>query len=117
MELDEFRRQMESYRQQADNEATRLKEPFTVRKRMLQLYDRLDMRERLMADQVLSEWALSDDEAARFDALGLIKDLKIGTAAPSLRQLAQRLAKEQSPGAPFELEKVERIIAEITPAH
>jgi hypothetical protein len=117
MELDEFRQQMEVYRQQADSEAAQLKDPFTVRKRMLRLYDRLDMRERLMADQVLSEWALSDDEATRFDALGLIRDLKIGTAAPSLRQLAQRLRKEQSPGAPFQLKKVERIIAEITLAH
>jgi hypothetical protein len=27
-----------------------------------------------MADQVFGEWALSEDEAIRFDALGLIKD-------------------------------------------
>jgi len=115
MKLDEFRRQMESYRQQADKEATQLRDSFVVRRRLLQLYGRFDAHERLMANQLLSEWALSEDEAIRFDALGLIKDLKISTAMPSLRQLAERLRREQSPGAPFELEKVERIMAEIMP--
>jgi uncharacterized protein with von Willebrand factor type A (vWA) domain len=86
-----------------------------VQKRLLQLYNRFDTHERLMANEVLSEWALSVDEATRFDALGLIKDLKIVAAVPSLRKLVERLGKELSPGAPFELEKVERIIAEITP--
>jgi hypothetical protein len=113
MKLAEFRREMESYRQQADSEAERLKDSFVVRNRMLQLYSRFDAHERLMANEVLTEWALSEDEAIRFDALGLIRDLKIITAAPWLRKLAERLGKEQSPGAPFELGKVERIIAEI----
>jgi hypothetical protein len=114
MKLDEFRGDMEAYRRQADEEASYLKEPFVVRKRMLQLYSRFDTHERVMANQVLSEWVLSKDENVRFDALGLVKDLKIVTAVPSLRKLAERLSGEQSPGAPFELEKVERIITEIT---
>jgi hypothetical protein len=114
MKLDEFRREMESCRRKADEEASYLKEPFVVRKRMLQLYGRFDTHERLMANQVLSEWVLSKDENVRFDSLGLIKDLKIVMAVPSLRKLAERLSKEQSPGTPFELEKVERIITEIT---
>jgi hypothetical protein len=112
--LDEFRREMEAYRRQADEEASYLKEPFVVRKRMLQLYSRFDTHERLMANQVVSEWVLSRDENLRFDAQGLIKDLKIIAAVPSLRKLAERLSGEQSPGAPFELEKVERIITEMT---
>lgn len=115
MKFDEFRRKMESYRQRADEEAAHLKDSFVVRKRLLELYRRFNTHERFMANQVLSEWALSEDEAIRFDALGLIKDLKIATAVPSLLQLAERLRREQSPGAPFELEKVERIITEITP--
>jgi hypothetical protein len=113
MKLVEFRHEMESYRQQADKEGERLKDSFVVRKRLLQLYSRLDAHERLMADQVFGEWALSEDEAVRFDALGLIKDLKIVRATPSLRKLAERLGKEQSRGAPFELEKVRRIMVEI----
>jgi hypothetical protein len=113
MKLAEFRHELESYRQQADQEAERSKDSFIVRDRMLQLYSRFDAHERLMANEVFNEWALSEDEAVRFDALGLIRDLKIVTATPSLRELAERLGREQSPGAPFELEKVERIIAEI----
>jgi hypothetical protein len=116
MKLVEFRREMESYRQQADGEAQCQKDSSIVRKRLLQMYRRFDPDERLMASQVLSEWVLSEDEAVRFDALGLIRDLKIVAALPSLRKLAERLGSEQSPGAPFELEKVEHIIAEISPA-
>jgi hypothetical protein len=116
MKLVEFRREMESYRQQADREAQCQKDSSIVRKRLLQMYSRFDPDERLMASQVLSEWVLSEDEAVRFDALGMIRDLKIVAALPSLRKLAERLGSEQSLGAPFELEKVERIIAEISPA-
>ncbi len=66
-----------------------------------------------MADQVLCEWALSDDEVIRFDALGLISDLKMHAAVPALRRLGDRLRKVRSPSAPFELQKVQRIIGEI----
>jgi hypothetical protein len=41
--------------------------------------------------QVLAEWALSDDEATRFDALALIEDFKLAAALPALRKLAVRL--------------------------
>ena len=64
-----------------------------------------------MADQVLAEWALSDDEAVRFDALALIDEFKITNAAPALRKLKSRLASSSEPGAPYELQKVYRIIA------
>jgi len=113
MKLDEFRHEMEFYWRQADKEARRLKDAFFVRNRMLLLYGRFDAHERCMAHKVLSEWVLSEDEAVRFDALGLIKHLKVTAAMPPLRELVERLRREDSPGAPFEQEKVERIIAEI----
>jgi hypothetical protein len=116
MNLDEFRREMETYRRGADEEATRCKESFLVEKQLLQLYGRFDEQERLMAHQVFAEWALSRDEATRFDALVMIRRFKIVTALPALRQLAERLRMERSPGAPFELDKVERLIIAITPA-
>src|SRR5580658_9242874 len=114
MKMDEFRREMEAYRRQADEEANRRKDAVLVERRLLQLYARFDANERHMADQVFSEWALSKDEATRFIALVMIRHFKIVTAVPSLRKLAERLSEEQSPGAPFELEKVERITTEIT---
>lgn len=113
MNLDEFRRTMDSYRREADREATRQKNSFIVQRRLLQLYDRLDAHERLMANEVFGEWALSDDEATRFDALVLINERKIDSALPSLQQLSERLRGVRLPSALFELEKVERIIAEI----
>ena len=116
MNLDEFRREMETYRRGADEEATRRKESFLVEKQLLQLYGRFDEHERLTAHQVFAEWALSQDEATRFDALVMIRRFKIVTALPALRQLAERLRTERSPGAPFELDKVERLIIAITPA-
>jgi hypothetical protein len=114
MKLDEFRREMEAYWRRATEEARRAKDPFLIRKRLLELYRRFDEHERLMANQVIGECVLSEDEGVRFDAVGLIKDLKIVSAVPSLQLLAERLSREQSPGAPFELEKVERIIRAIT---
>ena len=107
---------MESYRRQADEEANRRKDSVWVEKQLLQLYGRFDEHERLMAHQVFAEWALSQDEATRFDALIMIGRFKIVTALPALRQLAERLRTERSPGAPFELDKVERLIVAITPA-
>ncbi|MGD0182849.1 MAG: hypothetical protein ABSC15_23810 [Terriglobales bacterium] len=67
-----------------------------------------------MADQVLDEWVLSEDENVRFDALALIHDLKIATAMPSLRALATRLTSSTVPSAPYELKKVNRLIEEFT---
>jgi hypothetical protein len=63
-----------------------------------------------MADQVLSEWAVSDDEGLRFDALALIDDLKVKAAGAALRALAGRLALSDAPSAPYELQKVDRIL-------
>jgi len=113
MKLDEFRSEMESYREEAAEEAARRKDSVYVQKRMLRLYGRFDADERLMADQVINEWVLSEDESVRFTAQALIRDLKIAIAVPSLRKLAEHLAKEQTPGAPFELQKVASIIVEL----
>ena len=66
-----------------------------------------------MANRVLAEWALSDDENVRFDALALIDDFKIASAAPALQELARRLASDGTPGAPYELKKVRRIISNL----
>ena len=81
-----------------------------VRKRLHALYQRFDIEERTMANQVLAEWILSDDEDLRFDALSLINDFKIVSAIPALRELATRLESTNTPGAPFERMKVQRII-------
>lgn len=78
--------------------------------RMHAMYQKFDAEERSMANQVLIEWALSDSEKVRFDALVLINDFHIVSAIPALRELAIRLESTNTPGAPYELKKVERII-------
>jgi len=63
-----------------------------------------------MADLVLTEWVQSEDENVRFDALALIDGFRIAKAMPALRALAGRLASSDAPGAPYELQKVDRIL-------
>ena len=66
-----------------------------------------------MADQVLAEWVLSDDQGLRFDALALIDAFKIANETPVLQKLASRLASSSAPGAPYKLRKVDRILKDL----
>lgn len=47
------------------------------------------------------------------NALVLIDDFKITEAVAALRLLAGRLAASSAPGAPFELQKVDRLASEL----
>lgn len=110
MKLEEFQNLMESYWRAVDEEGKSLKDSYIALDRLHSLYRKFDAKEQLMADQVLAEWALSEDENVRFDALALIDDFKITTAMPALNTLAGRLASSSAPGAPYELQKVDRIL-------
>jgi hypothetical protein len=109
MTLSEFRREMDAYREAANSEAAARKDSYIALEKLHALYEKFDADERLLADRVLAEWALSDNEGVRFDALALIDDFKIAAAAPALHELAQRLAASTAPSAPYELKKVARI--------
>jgi cysteinyl-tRNA synthetase len=115
MKLVEFRLQMESYRREVDEEAMSLKDSYLALDRLHSLYQKFDAEERTMADQVLTEWVLSEDEKTRFDALALIDDFKIASAISALEKLAERLATSSAPGAPYELQKVRRIVGSLSP--
>jgi hypothetical protein len=112
MTPDEFRHETEAYWQAVHQEANEFKDPHIAQKRMYALYRKLDAEERAMADQVLAEWVLLED-SRNFVTLALIEDFKIASAAPALAQLARRYASSLAPGARYELEKVNRIIAEL----
>ena len=114
MNLDEFRREMAAYRQAADEEAMSLKDSYLALDLLHSLYRKFDDEERVMANQVLAEWALSDDEKVRFDALALIDDFQIKTAIPALHELVARLALVYAPGAPYEQQKANRIIRDLS---
>jgi hypothetical protein len=78
-----------------------------------ELFDRyaeLDPRERTEANKVLFEALRGRDEGRRYDALAIIREFVLYEAMPFLMELAIRLQFDDSPGAPFELAKVQRII-------
>ena len=106
MTLDEFRLEMASYRRSADDDAMSLRDSQIALEKLSGLYKKFDAAERRMADQVLSEWVLSEDEGLRFDALALIDEFKIDTAISALHELAARLVSSAEPSAPYELKKV-----------
>src|ERR1051326_8148388 len=93
MTLDEFRHEMESYRDDANAEAQRLKDPWIAIERLRILFGRFDESEQRIANQVLSEWLLSEDENVRFDAVALVRDLRVLSAMPVLRELASQIGR------------------------
>jgi hypothetical protein len=87
---------------------------------LLELYQRyaeLSPSDRAEVDQLLAESLLSEDANVRFDALALIAEFHIASALPELRVLAKRLPRSKSPGAPYELAKVQRIIDVLGNSH
>jgi hypothetical protein len=92
MNEEEFRRNMNDYWDQVNEEARDFREPFIVDKRFRSLYRGLDGSERRMADDLIAEWVMSDDSPRRCFARDLIRKFKIVTALPALRNLAERLA-------------------------
>jgi len=110
MNLEKFREEMELYWRAIDEEAKELKESYLALDRLRARYQMFDSVDRSMADQVLAEWVLSDDEGMRFDALALVDEFKIVSATPALRKLRRRLTSSSAPGAPYELQKVDRIL-------
>lgn len=113
MNIDEFRKKMWAYRQSADRDANALKESNLAWEWLRDLYRKFDAEERKLADRVLTEWALSDDENVRYDALVLIGDFRIVSAVRALRDLAARLKLSKAPSAPYELRKVDSILRDM----
>jgi hypothetical protein len=78
-----------------------------------ELYGRyavLNNAERKQVNQVLFEALEKGSESERYDALALINRFNVVEGLEPLRRLAIRLQLDESPGAPFELAKVQRFI-------
>ena len=114
MSVDEFSRRFGAYRLSVEREAAELKDSYYALEKLIWFYEQRSPPERALADVTLSRWILSDDENLRFDALVLIDHFRIGSAAPALRQLIEILATSVAPSAPFETEKVRRVLTELT---
>src|SRR5215208_6021757 len=110
MTLDEFRGEMDAYRQDVAKQGRELKDSQYALERLEALYRKFDAEERAMADQVIAEWILSNNEGARFDGRALARRLNIKSAIPALEELANRLASSNAVGAAAQLEVVEGIL-------
>jgi hypothetical protein len=114
MTIEEFRRELDAFWGRVDREALELKDSYRALDRLHALYRGLGADERALADEVLSGWVLSDEEAKRFDAMALIREFRIGSAVSALERLVRRLEDSSEPGAPFERDKVAGLIAELS---
>lgn len=110
MTYEEFRESMESFRRSADVDAAAQKDPQLALDQLLALYGKFDESERAMANRVLAEWSISMDEGKRFDALTIVDEFGVSEVAPALRELAGRLNGSAVRGAPYELQKVDRLL-------
>jgi hypothetical protein len=70
--------------------------------------------DRPVVDEVIAEAVVSEEETRRFDALALVGEFHIEQAKPYLRHLAVRLSSSDAPGAPWEREKVDRLLAQLS---
>jgi hypothetical protein len=113
MTFDDFREGMNSFWEAANRRARELKDPIYALERTASMYARLEREDRDHADRVFSEWLLSEDEAKRYVAVALIREFRVATAAPALRELVLKLRDSDDPGAPFEREKVEHLLSEL----
>jgi hypothetical protein len=111
MRPEEVRGLIEMVRSAAELEARTQKQAQLPLERLRAAYCNLEVADRAAADQCLVEWLASDDENRRFDALALVDDFRIKRAQPALRLLRERLKLSKTPGAPFEIEKVDRLIS------
>jgi len=80
------------------------------------VYDSLDASERLIADDLIVEWVMSDDPGRRYVGLGLVARFGIRNAVPSLTELLNRLDEAEDPSAPYDAAKINRILQQFDAA-
>lgn len=73
------------------------REPLEATEELSERYEQLRLPQRRVVDEVLAEWATSDDAPRRYDALSLIRRHEIASAAPALRMALARIATDPSP--------------------
>jgi hypothetical protein len=83
-------------------------------KRMGAPYEKFDAEERRLADEILSEWLLSDDNRVRSITRWVVEDCRMVAVRPALHKLAQRLAAVATPAARSEREEVQRVLAKLS---
>ena len=113
MTMEEWHQQMDEWWSETDSRAKAAKDSQSATLSLIARILGLSDEERKMSEIVIADWTLSTDECKRFDALAAIDELGIRSALPQLHLLESRILKRKDPGAPFELEKVRRILANL----
>lgn len=106
----EVRESWIAFRQKISDRAIAEKNSQSALCGLVEYYRSLPRDAQLIVNQLLSEQLSQDNKAIRFDALAVIRDCRIKSALPALRQLSDRLGGEESPSAPYDLAKVNRLI-------
>ena len=109
----EVRAEWEALRDHLDQEAQAAKESQSAVVELSREFGERSPAEQNIITSVLAEWLDADDDGRRFDALVLIGEHQLRAALPALRRLYARLAGSGDPGAPFEREQVQRVIARL----
>lgn len=107
----DIRSQWHGFQSRVSREATESKQSQGALFDLFERYRSLDPTERAAVDRLLAEDVLSDSELERYDAEAMIREFQIRSALPSLRRLADRLEADDSPGAPYEWAKVNKLIS------
>lgn len=113
MKMQDFRAELERFRSRVEEEAEAFKDSYLVLEKLEALYRSFSKEDQAMADDIIAEWVLSDNESLRFDALALIREFSIVKAKHALERLEGRLRSSVAPGAPFELKKVISILGQL----
>ncbi len=93
-----------------------VREPVFVMRCLKETYSAASGDEREVLNRVLRHWLLSGSPADRWDALFLTDEFHIHENVDALRRLTQKLAGQTDPGAPYELERADRIIRNMNPS-
>lgn len=109
----DLRSRMDELWRRIDDEAEERKDSPSAVFALEKWYISLRDEDRQAADDVLIEWALSNNDKKRFDALALINRFVIVGAVPALRRLAERLEEATLPSSPYDWAKVNRIIGRL----
>jgi hypothetical protein len=115
--LDEIRDLLEAARRAAESEGRALKNAMLPLERLREAYSRFTPEAQSIGGLILAEWLESEDENRRFDALVLIDEFRVAAAASVLQRLADKLRDSGAPGAPFEREKIGRILDRLGGLH
>ncbi len=116
MTVAEFLDELDTWWLREHMSAIESKSPDSMGGELGRLYRQLSDKEQRLAHVAFIAWALSEDEAKRFDGLHMVDSLGIVEAIPSLRVLAQRFEQGDGPSAPYDWAKVNRILGRLTSA-